>query len=336
MSKMNCLQMLGRIFLLSVACTLPFLGASVQSSAQALQCGATISTNTTLSADLRPCANGLTINNASAPVTLNLNGHTISGSGGGVGVVVAGVGYGLTIKGPGKITNFGTGIFMEGAGDVLVYDLELKGNQGGMAIRGQTGTIRVLNNVIVGGSQATIGISLGSVNNVYIYRNAISGFTTAILLPYETGGEVDENLITLNQTGIEVSGFSQLGIACFNIRGNLVTLNQGTGIQIGSTSEIAAAATLTCGQIVEDNTVALNSGRGIALTQVAGILVQDNMVSFNKINGISITDIPGTNQVIGNRVQNNGTDLFWDGTGAPCWQQNIFNTSSTATLPPCS
>jgi hypothetical protein len=338
MSKLNCLQILGRIFLLSVVGTFSFLGATVQSVAQALQCGANITTDTTLTADLGPCPlGGLGIDGAPAHVTLSLNGHTISGSGVGVGVTVGAVGSGLTIKGPGTISNFVAGISMGGGpGDVLVYDLVLKRNQGGIEIGGRQATVRILNNVITGGRQGQTGISLTDSGTVYVYKNTISGFVTAVLLPFETGSVVDENLITLNQTGIYLP-VSLFGLPSYCIRGNVVTLNQGTGIQIGSTagrSSEALTATIAPCQTVEDNTVTFNGGSGIAVTGVPA-QVQDNIVSFNRINGISETNIPTTNQVIGNRLRNNGTDLFWDGIGTVCWQQNIFNTSSPATLPPC-
>lgn len=344
MSKMNCLQMLERIFLMSVVGAFLFLGATTQASAQALQCGANITTNTTLTADLGPCSGvGLGVDGAPAHVTLNLNGHTISGSGMGTGVTVGSVSFGLTIKGPGKITNFGLGIDMGGSGDVLIYDLLLKGNQAGMAIGNfRSGSSRVLNNVIVGGKQGQTGISLGNVDNVYIYKNTISEFAIAVQMLAETTSVVDENLIIGNHAGIAAGGGTPF---CYNIRGNVVALNLGTGVQIGgpiggSSPQAVPTTIQTCGT-VEDNTITLNGGSGIAVAGGEGVfsaLVQDNIVSFNKINGISVTGI-GLDQVIGNRVQDNGTDLFWDGIAPPqqvCWFQNIFNTSSPATLPPCS
>jgi hypothetical protein len=340
MSKLNGLQTPGRIFLLSVVGTLSFLGATVQASGQALQCGANITTDTTLTADLGPCPDGLGIDGAPAHVTLNLNGRTISGSGGGGGISIGAVSSGLTIKGPGTITNFGTGIAMGGIGDVLVYDVVLKGNQEGIGINNQfPGTIRVLNNVILGGKQGQTGISLADVDNVYIYKNTISGHSVAAVSIFaETSSVVDENLITLNQAGIVVAT-SVAVPACYNIRGNVVTLNRGNGIQVGfsggSSLQAFPATIATCGN-VEDNTVDLNGGSGIAIAGGTRALVQDNMVLFNKINGIGISASVTADQVIGNRVQNNGTDLFWDGTGTQvCWQQNIFDTSSPATLPPC-
>ena len=340
MSKMNCLQMLERIFLMSVVGAFLFLGPMTQASAQALQCGANITTNTTLIADLGPCpGNGLGIDGATAHVTLNLNGHKISGSGAGAGVSVGAVGSGLTIKGPGKIKNFGVGILMGGVGDVLVYDLTIKGNQQGIGIVGQEGTARVLNNVIEGGEQAQIGVYFDQDSSAYVYKNTITRFVTAVEIPFESSAVVDENLITLNQTGIYLP-ISLLGSPDYCIRGNVVTLNQGTGIQIGSTAGSSSDALpdalpvpSPCGT-VEDNTVTFNGASGIAVTNEVSTRVLDNVVSFNKINGISITD-SSSSRVAGNRVQNNGTDLFWDGTGAPCWQQNIFNTSSPVTLPPC-
>jgi len=284
----------------------------------------------------------LGIDGATAPVTLNLNGHKISGTGSGVGISVGSVGSGLTIQGPGKIKNFGVGIGLGGVGDVLIYDLVLERNQGGITIS-QGGTVRVLNNVISGGPQGQTGIFFDEDSGAYIYKNTISGFVTAVEIPYESSAVVDENLITLNQTGIYLPVSAPLGVPAYCIRGNVITFNQETGIQMGSMAGASADAlpemvpAIATNQpcfTVEDNTVTFNGGSGISVTNEVSTSVRDNMVSFNRINGISITG-SSSSQVAGNRVQNNGTDLFWDGTGAPCWQQNIFNTDSPATLPPC-
>jgi parallel beta-helix repeat protein len=330
MSKLNFQVVLMGIFLV--------LAGTVQASAQ---CGTTITTSTTLTADLGPCpADGLDIGEAPGPLTLNLNGHTIRGSGASIGVQVGPVANGVIIKGPGTIANFATGIGAGGGfGDILIYDLTIRGTQSGIGIGRQPGTVRVLNNVIAGGQGGQIGISVLEDQFAYVYKNTISEYTTAVEIPFESSAVVDENLITLNQTGIYLP-ISTFGVPAYCIRGNIVTFNQGTGIQVGSTAaanslEVLPQALPTvqpCGTI-EDNTVTFNGGNGIAVTNEISAQVLDNEVSFNKVDGISIIG-GGSSQVSGNRVQNNGTDILWDGTGAPCGRQNIFNTSS-GTLPPC-
>ena len=344
MSKHKDLKNSGRVFVLSMMGML-FLAGAVKSSAQALQCGAVITANITLMADLKNCpADGIDIGETPGPIMLNLNGHTINGSGAGTGISVGPVRGGVTIKGPGKIVNFAGGIAAGGGfGDVLIYDLIITGNQFGIGIGGRTpGTVRVLDNIINGGKQGQVGISVVE-GSAYIYKNTISGYATAFTMPFESSAEVDENLITLNQTGIYLP-VSNFGIPGYCIRGNTITLNSGTGIQFGSTggdvallrpevSSNALSVPSLCFSI-EDNTVTFNGGNGIAVSNDVSTRIQDNFVSFNRTSGINLAG-DGSTPVIGNRVQNNGTDIFWDGNGAPCGQQNIFNSSSSATLPSC-
>jgi len=325
---------------------LPFIVASFCGfavSAYALQCGDNITTDTTLTADLGPCPNnGLGIDGIPAHVTLDLNGHTISGSGVGSGVVVGGVSpYGITIKGPGKIANFNAGLTMGGgASNALVYDLLLKTNQTGISINGpNNASIRILNNVIDGASAGQVGITLSDAGGVYFYQNEISGQSVAaVVLQGETSSSVDQNIITLNQAGILLSAPF---LSCSSIHGNQITLNLGNGIQSGRTggmsSRTQASAITDCA--IQDNTVSWNGGSGIVVFGgMYSPLVQDNMVSHNRNDGINVigSDDQGPIQVVGNRVLHNGTDLSWNGAGVnSCWKQNIFGTSSPQMLPQC-
>src|SRR5690348_4514204 len=102
-----------------------------------LTCGASVTTDTIqLESDLGPCpGNGLFINSSQTPVTINLNGHTIAGLGKGAGLKIGTSNGGVTVKGPGQIADFGTGIAIEDD-DVLVYQVTLKANQVGIAVDG--------------------------------------------------------------------------------------------------------------------------------------------------------------------------------------------------------
>jgi hypothetical protein len=321
--------------------------AGTTHSAFAIQCGDIITTDTKLTANLGPCpGDGLVV--SGAEVTLDFNGHSITGSGSGNGLRFDGLEV-ATIKGPGTIAKFGTGIATGGgAGATLVYDLVLRGNQTGLWIGPNVaGSFRVLNNVIEANNSSGYGVFINVGTSAYIYQNSISGYSVGVYANTESAATVDENLVTLNQTGIWARYPDR---SCSTIRGNRVLLNKGNGIQTGINYNLVApdfpGAPPTClrgiGADIEDNTVTLNGGSGIVIQGGAesSQFVQDNTVSANKLYGIAVfgtaVDVGGTVQSVGNYTIHNHTDLFWDGVGTTnCWQQNIFSTSSPPVLPGC-
>jgi hypothetical protein len=343
-----------RVLRLLTKAVLTIIGTSLVSgmtmqTAHALQCGDKITTDIKLVSDLGPCpGGGLVI--SGDEVTLDFNGHTIVGSGGGDGIHLS-ESHEVTIKGPGTISNFATGISIgqTAFGNVLVYDLTLTKNQVGIDLHQHTAPplmIRVLHNTILGQNRTSVGIGLSSVSSsLHVYQNTISGHAVAVWMGEEvTKGMFDENLITLNQTGIAAHTRS-----CFTLRGNRITLNQGDGINTGMgfpypQAEMAimpeTCATASEGNIIQDNTVTFNGRNGIVVTSGnhATQLIQDNIVLYNKTSGISAVtgSASGTIQVVGNYTLHNGTDLLWDGINTnTCWEQNIFSTSSPSALPGC-
>jgi len=332
---------------LMVAGPLLWMGFGSQ-SARAIQCGDTITTDITLTANLGPCpGDGLVLNGDQ--ITVNLNGRTISGTAVGSGILFNGVQQ-ATIKGPGTVTNFGTGITMGGgAGAVMIYNIIFTRNTEAIWMAHPNGNIRVFNNVILGTGQQGKGIEIGGGSTAYIYQNTVSGYPVGIYIGTEAPNVfVDENLVTLNQTGIWAFYPDR---TCFTIRGNRVLFNQGDGIRTGanpaSMVTMMAELPIWCpqgiGGDIEDNTVTNNQRNGI-LVQAGSLSSQyifDNEVSSNKTKGISVqgSRMPGATgvvQTIGNYTTRNGTDLFWDDVGMNyCWQQNVYSTSSPLLLPGC-
>ncbi len=100
MSKLSSL-------LLTCALMAPALFAP--NTAHALSCGDTITSNITLTADLH-CTTGWTAMYVPTPgITINLNGHTLSGTSALSGISVNDADN-VTIKGPGRITGFWGGV----------------------------------------------------------------------------------------------------------------------------------------------------------------------------------------------------------------------------------
>jgi parallel beta-helix repeat protein len=322
------------LLLAAIAATLTV----VSHPAFAVVCGFPIWTNVTLTSDLHCTGNALFITGPlpGAPnITIDLNGFSVTGDGTGIGISVVGVG-GVTVKGPGRVSNFQVGLSVAQVQDVVAYDLTLFNNQNGIiAIR--TSATRIFDNVIRAGRNGQIGVTIATSNKIFLYRNTITGHSSfGVFIP--TGDPPDitfptiaENTIKHNGAGIFVTGLDSDSI----IRGNLVEENDGNGIEIGNIIE--------AGCTVEDNNVHANAGSGIVISgsgiPQTGCLIQNNLVTKNQVNGISIVSgvqLPVGTRVLGNRLSSNGIDLLWDGVSTSCFSQNVFTTSTPAVFPPCA
>ena len=301
----------------------------------AVQCGDIIQTDVTLTSNLNCAGTALRFFGPlpGAPnVTIDLNGHDITGDGTGMGIFVI-VGR-LTLKGKGRISNFESGVSLVTAQDVVIYDLTIENNLAGIVLS-RSSRIRIFDNTIRAGSNGQDGVILGVVSHTALYRNTISGFRQfGVVIPTgdppdESFPVISENVIRGNQTGISVTGLDSDSI----IRGNLVVDNDLNGIEI--------AGIVEAGCTIQENQVLRNGGNGVLLQggSLTGCLIENNLVEKNKLGGISIVeDVQPANQGIfveGNRLSKNGTDLTWDGVSNSCWLQNVFVTSFPQVLPAC-
>jgi hypothetical protein len=185
----------------------PLLVAATHGSRHltALSCGQTITTNTTLDADLGPCGgNGVIV--GADHVTLNLNGHRISGNGPGVtrgvssnhvGVVVqngsiVGFDFGVVLSGVSnramnlRVSAAGaTGIEVDGANSVISGNRSF-GNAGN-GIAGSGVGSQYTNNVL----QSNAGIGLSANNPSAVSGNkALNNSTSGINFGNGLGGSV--------------------------------------------------------------------------------------------------------------------------------------------------
>ncbi len=109
------------------------IAAIAASPAFAVQCGDVIQTDLKLTSNLNCVGNGLRVFGPlpGAPnITIDLNGHNITGDGTGMGVFIL-VGQ-VTLKGKGRISNFAVGVSLITARDVEIYDLTIENNQAGL------------------------------------------------------------------------------------------------------------------------------------------------------------------------------------------------------------
>jgi hypothetical protein len=171
-----------------VLLSLPSIAAAAQ-----IQCGDTISANATLTADLVGCADGLTVDGTlgSGPVTLDLAGHTIRGTGSGAGITATNA----TVRN-GSVAGFRTGIAILLAG--TAERLAITGNGTGIEVEGG---FSIIDNVIVGNG-------------------------TGILALRGNGGTVRGNRIALNGAGF----FAATGGGGLLFADNMVIKNSGRGV----------------------------------------------------------------------------------------------------------
>lgn len=297
------------------------LPGALQPAAYALQCGDVITQDTVLTEDLGPCSgNGLVVGQPG--VTLNLNGHSITGTGTAIGIWLRfpNPNGPATVQGPGVVAGFGFGVAFSMINNVTIRDVRFLDNVVQISFA-HSNTVLIANNELIGRGSAETAIQVSSSSLVTIQENKISGHSKAGIAGSNAAAiSVLNNVIRRNGVGISPG----IEPGYWTIRENIVSANQGDGIVVGSCSEVA------------DNQVTRNGGTGI-LTQgpAAGCPIQDNTVKRNAMYGIAV--VRGYSfRVIGNHASHNGVDLFWDGTGGPnCWSDNSFKTSEPSVLPAC-
>lgn len=292
---------------------------AAQAGSPALSCGDTITINTTLTADLGPCPDvGLNIN-ANA-ITLDLNGHTISGDGSGS------FSYGIlstsnsnvvidSTGGKGTVKNFEAGVFINGGGSNVVRHL------------------RVINNV-------------GSV---------ASGQGAGIIVASEVGDVVEKNIVARNGPfeGIAVFNGADNLIAHNDVHDNVVddggvspygirvAVAEGTRIEKNNVLDsgfdgigVAGPHTRVTDNTVSGSGATVSFGSGIQLMEGANrSRILDNTVSNSALHGIVLDLNARRIRVIGNAsIPNGGFDLFDGNTNCDhnTWSLNVFGTADPA------
>jgi Right handed beta helix region len=253
-----------------------FTGLVSPSRAQGgVHCGAYVTHDVTLQHDLYGCVDGgLFI--AKSGVTIDLNGHTISGLGEGDGIAAMGV-SGVTIKN-GAIVNFEAGMRLTGVTKMRVLDTRLSLNSDASAwVEGSSlnkfrrltmtengdggfrliasSRNRIAGSTIAGASDSGVSLEeLSSYNR--IVRNTIRLAGEGIKIDGGTENRVFRNSTSWNGgAGIEVSGQS----LNTRINENEAHHNGADGIYIEG-----------FGTQVNRNNTGCNGGMGIKATVVAG------------------------------------------------------------------
>ncbi len=294
-----------------------------------LSCGDVITKSTTLVADIGPCpADGIII--GADNITLNLNGHTISGTPGVGDGSAAGIRLpnrsGVTVTGlpgasgkKGNVTGFDGGVFINGGSGNTIENLNVRDNVGPAARDAELGdgivlfksaSNRIVNNVVSNnGHYDGIGVlGLGSSFNV-LEGNIVEG-TVGIAFDRSLPGSgviISHFLDQPPRTGDVIHQNKAVG--------NTVRRNFGTGI-----SNVSNVGGEIIGNVVEDNGLSFFgdfeaaihriNAHGIGATSGPGVppgptgapdtnmLIRDNKVDHNGLYGIFL-------RTSANRVETN-------------------------------
>lgn len=295
-------------------------------------CGDTLTADVTLSAHLscsNPGADGLIIGGDG--VTLDLNGHTISGPGI-VGVRIVGTNSTVINTGsrPGTIEGFQYGVYLNPTQGAKVIGLTLTGNGKGIAAGSAHWNIITGNNI---SANTEDGIHLGLSSNNRISGNTISKNDFGIAIANSSHANIlsgntlsknrnfgiaifcgsDSNLIMDNSVtktnGGEGNGIIvRSGSDDTEVRGNAANLNAGDGIHVddGCCCQSAADNVMPLDTVIAENTANRNDDDGIEVDTTGTTTVQDNTTNVNGDLGIQA---PYTCDGGGNVAKRNGNPL---------------------------
>lgn len=240
--------------LLKVASIMSFFSTA---QVMALACGDFISSDTTLTADLLNCpGNGLII--TASYVTLDLNGHTIDGSGSGNGISIASGLYKVNIVGGGTVKDFYNGVVVNDGtkhklSDIRIWDtqnglyalnmsksmveeLDIFGGINGIRLHGLSEDNELISNDVTAVTGEAIAISEGAYN--HLKGNYLLDNQTGLAIVAGVKNIVQRNHMIGNTNGILISpGFpSPLGDALKNTIYENKIYNNHTGIWLNSYS----------------------------------------------------------------------------------------------------
>jgi large repetitive protein len=247
------------------------LPGSGQALVSQVSCGATITTDAQLDSDLANCPNvGIVI--GADNLTLDLNGHTVSGDGQPVASCPEGescdVGIdntaghtGVTIK-SGAVRSFDVGVFVRGASGNRIHRLASANNSSFGVIVGDSSENRIDHNSSL--NDGVSGILMFDSRDSRIEHNSVAGaHGYAIPVSESSHNRLEGNVLDGNDHGILLDGSNDNAV-----RGNRISHSGGSSIDIGHSSD----------NRVEENVLSDN-GDGVILFEAHGNQIRENSVT---------------------------------------------------------
>jgi parallel beta-helix repeat protein len=220
------------------------LGAASAATADDL-CGATILANLTLDHDLSCAGNGLVV--GADGIKLDLNGHTITGSGIGFGISVIGR-TGVSIVG-GTVRNFVAGVRVMNSTAIVVKDNQFVANGEGVDLASGSVANTIKENHFQDNAMRGIMLRGGTSANL-VKENTFSGNRVGVLLFGAVDSTVKENTVSSSV----LAGIRLNVLATGNLIVENTTASNPAGIEFLVTPTGSAS-----GNTLRENTIALNA-----------------------------------------------------------------------------
>ena len=281
--------------------------------------------------DISSTGTGACFSISATSITLNFQGHTLTGSGKGVGVRMAGV-TGALIEN-GSITGFATGISTDqGANKLVIQSMMASGNTDGLVASNSS-------NITAGDSNfdsnLNTGISLLNCRGGNVADTSISGSSTGLFLSGSSGFNVHISAISTSGSGPNSKAGVYLNASNDNTFMNCVMSgNQGYGIWLVKSNnnrfELIGAEGYFAGVFVGCSSIGPGGGSCPGAGGTNNTFV--HVVGAHATNGPGIAIDTGNTS---NRVvsSGDGTTTLFDGN--PNCDSNIWslNTFSSANQP---
>lgn len=263
-----------------------------QAIASHVSCGAIITTDTRLDRDLVGCqGDGLVI--GAAGITLDLNGHTVSGTGGGTGIDDS-AGHDRVRIVNGTVTAFSNGIVLIGATSSRLTDLTVTDNaSGGISLVDGSDANRVERNVVSG--NRLDGVFLFASDHNTIEQNSVAGNDPAgiSLVEGSDDNRVGRNTLSHNTIGIAVGVSERNDIAHNSLSGNAII-----GIVLDQAHD----------NVITKNSVSHSDLYGILLAASNDNRISNNTTAENGIDGILVENGSSGTQLKRNTANHNDDD----------------------------
>lgn len=208
-------------------------------------CGVTITADLKLDHDLACTGPGLIA--GADGIALDLNGHTIEGSGTGAGINVTGRSR-VSITG-GTIRNFFAGVLTNASAGITIERNEFVGNTDGIDLQAGSRGMRIRENTFRSSGARGIMIRGESAEHT-IKKNTFSGNRVGILVFAGIDNTIEQNLVSASgMAGIRINVFAT---------GNLIIENTITTNPIG-VDFLVSGASAPAGNTVQENWITMNT-----------------------------------------------------------------------------
>lgn len=292
--------------------------SSAAAAAPVLACGATVTTNVTLTADLLNCpVDGLVV--GASGITINLNGHKITGTSGAGPfdpvLCLCGVndrdGYSdVTLRG-GLIEGFVEGAQFGGAHDITVRNLIAKGHWDDGVFFDRVVRALVTNSTMVGDYR---GVEADGSRNVVVRDTTVVNIQHAGVALFFSTDSVVRN-VTADM------GLGDYGVEVVNSSHNLVTQNLIRNWGFDGILLAGATGSFVGNLPAEENAIVENrlrngTGFGIEVIESDAGVARNNLVALNSILGTVPSSSP---QPDGSGIEVDAV-ISADGQGNPPYQ----------------